>query len=410
MNDKLLKQYAQVILEIGINLYKGQGLSISTNTINHYFALILAEEAYKKGAKYVEISVISSELTKMRLNNSNKENLKFVPSYIINKSYEMLANDWASISLDNNEELDVLKDVDSEKLETYTKARSKAMKRRSEVLMAQKIPWCVAAVPGPKWASKVLDMKPTKEAEEQLWERIKPILRLNNDDPIKAWKRHCNKLLERCKILDNLMLDKIHFVGEGTDLEVGLSKYSRWIGGPVMTPEKRVFLPNVPTEEVFTTPDYHRTNGKVKITRPLNVMEKLVEGASFEFKDGKVVKFDADKGADVIGKYLKIDGGSSFLGEVALVDGSSAIYESGLLFHSILYDENATSHIALGAGYVSCFTNADSLKTDKERKEAGCNTSLVHTDFMIGSPKVEVYGVDRNGKEIPLIKNGSFQI
>lgn len=410
MNDTYIKQYAQVILEIGINLYKGQSLSISTNTTNHYFALILAEEAYKRGAKFVEIATHSNELTKMRLNHSTKKQLDYIPSYIINKSYEMLANDWASISLDNNEELDVLKDVDPEKLEVFTKTRSIALKRRSEMLMAQKIPWTIVAVPGPKWASKVLNTEATKEAEEQLWEKIMPILRLNNDDPIKAWKKHCNKLLERCKRLDSMKLDKIRFTGSDTELEIGLSEYSKWIGGPVMTAEKRVFLPNIPTEEVFTTPDYRRTNGKVKVTRPLNVMEKLVEGASFEFKDGKVINFDAEKGADVLDKYLKVDSGSAFLGEVALVDGSSAIYESGLLFHSILYDENATSHIALGAGYVSCLSNADSLKTEKERKDVGCNTSLVHTDFMIGSPKVDAYGVDESGKEIPLIKDGKFQI
>ncbi len=410
MDRKSLEKYAEVVIEVGVNLYEGQCLSITSGVGNYDFALILAETAYKKGAKFVEIKVASNKLTRTRIDNSDISNLSYYPTSVTMESFEQLANDWATIRIDSTEELNDLKGVDPSKLETLTRAVRLALKRRSELLMKHKHSWCVIAAPGPKWAESVLNIQPTEEATDKLWEKLKPILRLDKSDHIGEWKKHADTLIRRAKILDELKLDRILIKSEGTELEVGLAEHHKWIGGPSETSSGRVFMPNIPTEEIFSTPDYRRTNGKVKATRPVKVMETLIEGIWFEFKDGKVVKFGAKNNVEILEKFLNVDEGSSYLGEIALVDVDSPIFKSGLLFNSILYDENATSHIALGAGYPSCLTISDSLNSEKEKKDAGCNVSLVHTDFMIGSTDSDITGIDKKGKEIKIIKAGKFQI
>ncbi len=410
MNKNELKKYAEVVIEAGINLYKGQCLNISTGLENYDFAILLAEAAYEKGAKYVEINANSNRLTKTRIEKSNDEDLKHVPHYTVTKSYEMLSHDWANIRIDNTEELDTLKDINTTRLDTMFKARQKALTRQKEEYMNHKHQWCVICAPGPKWANKVLGTDDTENNIDRLWEKLKPILRLDKDEPVKAWKEHGEKLIELSKKMGSLNLDKVILKGPGTELELGLNRTSIWIGGPTKKPDGRMFIPNIPTEEIFTTPDYRRTNGKVKTTRPVKVMENIVEGAWFEFKDGKVVDFGADVGKDILEKFINVDKGSSYIGELALVDAKTPIYQSGLMFNSILYDENATCHIALGAAYPSCLSNGSQLISERDKLDAGCNVSLVHTDFMVGSNEVDVIGVDVNGKEIDIMKKGSFVI
>ena len=205
-----------------------------------------------------------------------------------------------------------------------------------------------------------------------------------------------------------MKLDHLRFESEGTDLTIGLNSISRWEGGPAPLPDGRLFFPNLPTEEVFTTPDFSRTEGTVRVTKPLKVLEAMVEGAWFRFEKGKAVEFGADKGRDVLEKYLNMDEGSAYLGEIALVDENSPIASSGLLFGSILYDENASCHIALGGGYPTCLNLPAGVESDEDLKAHGCNISLVHTDFMIGSSDSDVTGYDCDGKEYPIIRKGSF--
>jgi aminopeptidase len=410
MDKNSLRKYADLVISVGVNLYPGQCLTVSTGVANYDFAILLAEAAYKKGAKYVEINVSSNYVTKTRIENSKDEFIQYVPDYTVTKSYEQLAQDWASIRIDNTEELDVLKEVDSTKMSTMNKTLRGKLKTRMEQLMRHKHPWCVICAPGPKWAGKVLKTEPNEEIVDELWEKIKPIIRLDKDDPTKAWVEHGETLINRAKTMDNLKIDKLLFKSDDTNLEIGLTPTSIWVGGPTKTPDGRLFFPNIPTEELFTTPDYRRTNGKVKTTKPVKVMETIVRGAWFEFKDGAVVNYGADEGKGILDKYLDVDIGSKFLGEVALVDVRTPIFQSGLTFDSILYDENAASHIALGAAYPSCLSNGKNLRSDEDKMEAGCNVSLVHTDFMIGSENMDVIAVSRDGKETQIMQNGKFII
>lgn len=281
--------------------------------------------------------------------------------------------------------------------------------------------WLVIAAPGPNWARHVFrqsgpqfagmaDKLSDEAITDRLWSELEKILRLDQADPAQAWLDHAAALQERCLKLDSLKLKAVRFLNADSDLYVGLNPTSVWHGGGAVLPDGRRFMPNIPTEEVFTTPDYRQTHGRVKAIRPVNVMDTLVQDAWFEFENGKVVRCGAKSGQNVLEKFIAMDEGAAYLGELALVAGDSPIFKSGLLFGSILYDENASCHIALGAGYPSCLSNAAQLSSPEAVKAAGCNISLVHTDFMIGTPQTDVIGICRDGREVPLIQQGSFVI
>lgn len=411
MDQNELKKYSDLVIEVGVNIYKDQCLNINCGIPNYEFALMLAESAYSKGAKYVDIQFFSNRLIKSRVeNNKDLSQLEFIPNYLLNKSYEILSNDWAYIRIDNLEELDVMKGINISKHSVITKSEQKTFQRQSQSFGIAKNTWTVIAAPGPVWASKVFNTSPTEKAVDELWKKLVPVLRLDKPNPSEEWRLQGEKLIKRSNSLTKMKLDKLFFEGPGTNLEIGLNKTSVWRGGPSKADNGRMFIPNLPTEEVFTTPDYKRTNGKVKVTKPVKVMENLLTGIWFEFKDGKVIDFGADSNEELFEKYFGTDDGASFLGEVALVDSDSQIFKSGVVFNSILYDENAACHIALGRGIPVCFSNKDELNTIEDMKESGCNYSLVHTDFMIGSEKVNVTGVDMNGNEIKIIKDGKFRI
>jgi len=400
-----LKNYSRIVLTKGVNLKKGQNLLINCNAGNYDMARSLAEEAYALGAGFVEISVLDNFIVKARLAAQEEDALEYIPNYRIGQAHQMLSEDWARIRIDSAEEQDILADSDPDKLGRMTKAARKTLHFVSTSMMNGEHSWCVICSPGPEWAKKVLGERATAE---DLWEVLKPVLRLDRDDPAEAWEQHGRELWARCSTLNDMKLDRIHFEAEGTDLTLGLTEISRWHGGPGALPDGRMVFNNLPTEEVFTTPDYRRCEGLVKSTKPLKVLESPVEGAWFRFERGRVIEFGAEKGRDVLEKFLNMDEGARSLGEVALVDESSPIAVSGLLFGSILYDENASCHIALGAGYPFCLDLPTGTSGDKALKNAGCNTSLVHTDFMIGSNSMNVTGYDRAGKAYPVIRKGSF--
>jgi aminopeptidase len=412
MDKNLLKKYADVVIKKGVSIYKGQALNITCGIADYDFALILSESAYQAGARFVEITISSNELMRNRIIHSDGVNLSFVPEYRTGQYNEFIADDWAFIRIDNTAEFDILTGVDPDSLEKIFKGERASRKRFLEFCSKHRLSWCVIASPNAKWAKNVFKSDAEDRAAKKLDEALIKILRLDADDPVKAWEKHSEKLIERSRVLSELSLDKlvIKSAKYKTDLEVGLNPTSRWIGGPKKTPDGRSFIPNIPTEEVFTTPDFNRTNGMVHTTRPVVIMENVLNGVWFEFKNGRVSDFGADNGKDILKKFLETDDGSNALGEVALVDMTSLIYESGLIFNTILYDENASCHIALGNGYPSCLTNGQSLKNKDELRNAGCNTSLVHTDFMIGAEDTEVTGVSKDGKPHKIMENGIFII
>lgn len=403
---KLLHAYAELVVKRGAALYPEQKLNITTGYKNYEFACILAEHAYKAGASYVAVDVVSNLLSKVRIENSEESNLEYVPEFSSQKFAQMCAEDWAFIRIDDTEELGVLSDVPVSSLGIVEKAVRKSKHIFYKNLLSNKITWCVICAPGPAWAEYVTG----NGKEEDLMEILKPILRLDSDDVLAAWDEHGETLIERRSKLNAMRLESLHFRSEGTDLTIRLTPTSKWKGGPAQTVDGRTFSANIPTEEVFTTPDYRLTEGTVSVTRPLKVFETIVEGACFTFRDGEVVDFSAKKGTEVLEQYFDVDEGARFLGEVALVGSDSPLALSGKIFGSILYDENASCHIALGSGYPSCLTNMNQLHGEEQLKKAGCNISLVHTDFMIGAENTRVSGTEKNGNTVVIIDEGRFII
>lgn len=410
------QKLAELALKVGLNLKKDQCLNIVTNVGTYDYALEIAKKAYEIGAKLVRIDVASNELLKSRVENSSPENLEYVPRDVIETGKMHLDEDWARIRIDSTEEMNVLKGVDSGAISTVTRVGRTAMKFVSDALMRHKHPWLVLAAPGPEWARVVYGLddnagaEALAEAEAKLEKAYISILRLDKDDPVAYWQEHGRNLGKRGEVLNGHKLDRVHFSNGKTDLTVGLTATHQWLGGPSRLPDGRWFEPNLPTEEVFTTPDYRRTEGFVQVLKPVKVMENLVKGAWFKFEKGKVVDFGADQGRDILEKFLSMDEGAPYLGEVALVDVDSPINRSGLIFGSILFDENASCHIALGQGYPTGMTNAEELAGPEDLKNAGCNVSMLHTDFMISDDSTDVTGFTADGTEVPIIRKGTFVI
>lgn len=416
LSEAELRAYARVIINVGVNLRPGQCFLIGTGPGNYEFARLTADEAYRAGARYVQIDIIDPYLQRSRIEHGRQADLSYLPDYTHAVNNERLAYDWARIRIEGNEELEALKGVDPDGIEAITRTARQFKRETQNHMMNDMHPWCVVAAPGPAWAQRTLGSNEAASEHNpaqllnSFWQQLRGVLRLDTPDPVAAWASHGQDLIRRSRILDDLKLKQIRISSPGTDLTVGLNPRSRWKGGPAVTPNGRSFLPNIPTEEVFTTPDFRTAEGTVVATRPVKVMETLVHNARFTFRNGRVVDHDADEGKEALDRYLEIDEGARSIGELALVDSSSPIYQSGLLFNSILYDENASCHIALGAGYPSCLTDSQNLTDADAKRAAGCNVSLVHTDFMIGSPETDVTGIDGSGTEHALIRAGEFVI
>lgn len=409
MNKDLLTKYAEIVIKKGINLYKGQCLNIESSKYDYDFSLLLAGVAYKHGAKFVNINIISNELTKDRILYAN-EYLDYLPQFLTNRYIEQLADDWANIRIDNTSEYDILEGISIELLDRLTKAERMARKKLLEEYGKHKYSWCVICSPNLKWAKKVFEKEKPDATVDDLWNSIKPILRLDKEDPIKAWEEHGRLLNKRSEILNRFNLKKLELKSKTCDLSLYLTDKSIWSGGPHATPDGRYFIANIPTEEIFTVPHYKMTEGFVKCSRPVKIMERLLYGVWFEFKKGEVISFGSDNDKDILEKFINTDSNSKYLGEIALVDKNSPIYKSGLVFNTILYDENAATHIALGNGYPSCLLNGSTLKNKEDLLNIGCNVSLVHTDFMIGTEDMTIIGIDKNDNKHTLIDNGLFVI
>ena len=406
--NELRKKYADIIVNTAINLQEGEPLLIRTEVVQRQFTKALSEAAYARGASLVSVDFSDTELSRLRIDNALEDDyLDFLPSYLENMYNCYLDEGWSSISLRGPESPDIMEGADSTRVGIVSKAISKARHKFLQGISSNRIAWNVCLYPTEAWAAKVLGS--SENWEERIWEVLIPILRLNADDPAAAWLEHDAELKRRSAYMNRARFDKIHFTGPDTDLYVGMAPNRVFAGGRCVNKKGVVFFPNIPTEEIFSTPDHTRTEGFVKATRPVEVLGTQVSGAWFRFSGGRVVEFGAETNRDILEQYFNFDDGASALGEVALVDTSSPIYKSGKIFYSILFDENAACHIALGNGYADCIEKGTEM-SDDELLATRCNSSLVHTDFMIGSKEVSVFGVREDGSEEKIIEQGVFVI
>ncbi len=373
------------------------------------FIVTLAETAYELGAKYVQVEADHALLHRARIEHSRPEFLTYVPASRAADQALRLDEGWAIVSLKSPDDPAALDGIDAERNGIASRALANADYEYRRQVQSDRIRWIVASVPTQKWAAHVFGIEPDDEVEDRLWSELRRIVRLDHDDPFAEWTRLGKVLADRRSTLDSLALDLVHFSGPGTDLSVGLTDRSLWAGGTSIAQDGKEFFPNLPTEEVFTTPDYRRTVGRVSVTRPVQVLGGLVEGAWMEFEDGAVVRSGAASGGEMLERYFEVDERARYLGELALVDSTSPVFRSGLTYANILLDENAACHIALGSSYRKCIRGSEEL-SDEDYREAGGNTSTLHTDFMIGSPDVTVTATTRSGETIPIITDGLFAL
>ena len=401
MNKKIYAdRLSDLVLRIGVNLQKGEFLNIVVSPDAYYYAQNMAIKAYEMGAKYVNIRVSDLLLDKERAYYQEKEDLTFVPDFLKEYVNEGIKVGIKNVRIECRDERIGLPELDDDKYQTLNRSYRESQKPLSKMYMENHLAWCVCCAPGPKWAKAVLGEDQT---EEDLADILASILHIDSPDYIQYWKEEDKKVSERIERINSLEIKSLHFESSVTDFRVGFRREAKFEGCSSITTSGLVFYPNLPTIEIFNTPDKDTAEGYITTTRPVSVMGKDTESVKLFFEKGKCIKAEAKVGQKVIDDYLAIDEGSSRLGEIALVDDSSAISQTGLVFGSILIDENASCHIALGDGYTSNLHIGD-----KDPKDYGCNESLVHTDFMVGSSDMRVTAITYSGKEILIMENGNF--
>ena len=409
MKKSRLKKYAKLIVKCGLNVQKGQLVFIDCGLDQPDFVAMVVEECYKAGAKKVKVNWSYMPVTKLHYDYRSLETMSEVTEVEKAELQEKVDTLACKLWLDSDDP-DGLNGTDSEKIAKAGMARYPIIKPYRDA-MENKYQWCIAAVPGKEWAKKVFPDLNEKKAIEKLWEAILYTSRVD-ENPIAAWKEHNANLANRCKFLNDYKFDKLEYKSaNGTDFTVGLNSVGRFCGGGEYTiGKKRVYFnPNIPSEEVFTSPVRGVAEGKVVATKPLSYQGKLIENFWMRFKNGKVVEVYAEKNQDLLEKMISMDEGAAYLGECALIAYDSPINNTGILFYNTLFDENASCHLALGRGFNDCIENYEKL-TVEECEKLGVNSSMIHVDFMIGSADMSIVGVTKDGKRVQIFKDGNWAI
>lgn len=404
--EENLQRYAELAVAEGVALAPGQELLIFAEIGSAPLARLVATEAYRRGAKNVEVFYSDPELTLAKYAHGSDESITYAPQWLIDGIAAAHRSNAARLGILSTDP-SLLAGVSPDKVAAQSKAQGQARRIISEIIAGFEINWSLIGAASPAWASRVFPNLPTDEAVAKLWEAIFLTSRVLEDDPIAAWRTHSEGLEARVKLLDEMRLDAVHFRGPGTDLRVGLADGHMWAGGRGRARNGILCSPNVPTEEVFCMPHRDRVNGVVSSTMPLSLRGQMIDGIQVEFVNGAAVKVTAKQGEDAFAKLVATDEGACRLGEVALVPHSSKVGQSGVLFLNTLYDENAASHIAFGACYGENLAGYDDM-SEEERLKHGANDSIVHVDWMIGSGEIDVDGVLPDGTLVPLMRAGEW--
>jgi aminopeptidase len=392
-SEERLARYAELTVRVGANVQKGQNVFVLSQIDHAPLARAVTRAAYEAGATYVDVSYRDQHVRKAMIELGSDETLTYTPAWQKTLAHALEGN--ALIATTGDPEPELMADLDGERVGRAV------MKELNEIVRAQMVDrsvnWTGVAYPNDGWATQVFG-----EADvERLWEAVAFCTRLDEADPVEAWRAHMARLESRAAKLTELRFDALHYRGPGTDLTVGLLENARWMSALFHTASGIEYVPNMPTEEIFTTPDSRRAEGTIRSTQPLALSGDIVEGLQFTVADGKIVDVQADKGADVVRGQLASDERAAYFGELALVDGTSRVGKTDITFFDTLFDENATCHIAYGFGIPEVF--------DGEPGE-GMNVSTVHTDFMVGGPELEVDGLTKDGKSVPILREDTWQL
>src|ERR671933_1965816 len=389
--DARLEAYARLIVQVGLNLEAGQDVQISGWIEHAPLARALTRVAYEAGARYVDVLYQDNHIRKALVELGSEEALSSTPPYWMTRLEDLVERRGARIAITGEAEPALLAGLDQRRVGAARMTEYNDFSLR--VATQRKVSWVVAAYPNESWAKAVFG----EPDVERLWDAVARAVRLDEPDPVEAWRRHVDRLTERANLLMERRFDAIRFHGDRTDFTVGLLPGSIWESAETETEWGLRHVPNLPTEEVYTTPDRRRADGVVRATRPLGLPGTIVHDLELRFRDGQVVELRASAGEEAVRAQLQADEGASRLGEVALVDGSSAVGRTGITFLNTLFDENAASHVAYGMGFPDLV----------EGPAEGVNHSTVHTDVMIGGG-VEVDGVERGGASVPILRGDDW--
>ena len=406
MDNKLLQDYARLIAQVGGHVVKGDEVWIEAGLDQPEFVSMVVEECYKCGAKKVDVRWSYDALIKIHYKYMTLGELSKVSPMTISR-FKYFSKKLPTRIYLLSEDPDGLKGVNQAKMAKSTAKTYPKIKKYRDIADG-KYKWCIAGVAGKAWAKKVFPDLPEEEALEKLWEAILMTSRVDGNDPVENWNKHNDFLIKQRNKLKALDLRKLYYkASNGTDFEVDLIPGISWGAGVEEAPNKGQFNPNIPTEEVFTSPIAGKCEGTLVASKPLSYNGQLIEDFSLTFKNGKVVEVKARKNQALLEKMVSMDEGASMLGEVALVPYTSPINQSGILFYNTLYDENAACHVALGHGFKECL---DVNLSNEEAKEKGINDSMIHVDFMIGTKDLDIVGVDAKGNKHQIFKDGEWAI
>ena len=391
--DERLEAYADLAVRVGANVQEGQTVFLTTQVEHAPLARALTRAAYRAGARYVDVRYRDDHVRHAMIGLGPDEALTHSPEWMkqLYRAMEGGAQLWTT----GDPEPELMNDLDGERV---GRARmTEVIEIIRDQMVERSLNWSGVAYPSEGWAAQIYG----EPDVERLWQAVAFCTRLDEPDPVQAWRDHMARLEGRGKILTELGLDAIHYTGPGTDLTVGLNPNARWMSALFRTRDGIEYVPNMPTEEVFTTPDCRRAEGTIRSSRPLVLDGDIIEGLQLTVKDGRIVDVQADKGAGIVRGQLEVDDRAAYFGELALVDGTSRVGQTHTTFFDTLYDENATCHIAYGFGVPEVF--------DGEPGE-GMNVSGVHTDFMVGGPELEVDGITKDGRVIPILREDVWQL
>ncbi len=406
MKKTTLRAYARLIAVTGVRVQKGQSIIINAELDQPEFVTMLVEECYRAGAGKVTVEWTHQPLEKLHVRHRSVKTLSMLEPWEVAKLQHQSDTLPGRIYL-VSEDPDGLRGMNQAKRAKGMQARYKIIKPYRDK-MEGRYQWCIAAVPGVAWAKKVFPGEPKGRAVEKLWEAILHTCRMDDGDGIQAWEDHNSDLKARCDYLNSLGIETLEYhASNGTNLRVGMIPEARFCGGGEHTIGGTFYNPNMPTEECFISPRRGEAEGVVYSSKPLSYNGELIENFSIRFEGGKAVEAHAEKNEELLKKLIGMDEGAAYLGECALVPWESPINQTGLLFYNTLFDENACCHLALGMGFIDTIEGYQARSLE-EMRAMGVNDSMIHEDFMIGTPDLEITAHCRNGKSVPIFRNGGW--
>ena len=404
-SEESLRKYADVALQVGLGAEKGDRILINAPVQTMEFVRLLVEQAYSAGAHNVDVLWRDDAVSRARFSHGGTEAAEVVTSAT---EFKLRAHELGDSMLSvYAQDPAALAGVDLSRVKTSQKINGDFLRPLSDAQGALRVPWSVVAAPIPAWTTTVYPESELDEATEALWAAILRACRVDEADPVEAYRAHLATLESRRDYLTSRDYRALRYQGPGTDLRLTLPEGARWMGGGAATPDGKRFGPNIPTEEVFCTPHRLHGEGRIQATKPLSLFGTLVDGFAFEVEDGVVTSATAESGQDALNQLLQTDEGAVRFGEAAMVPQSGAVAAEGLIWNNMLYDENDACHIALGQGYSSCIEGHESM-SGAELLEAGINESSLHVDFVVGSPDLDIFGVTEDGREEPIISGGEW--